>query len=124
LHTQKVEQLLCNFELLRSPVIAKGVVAIADVSPGPHDAVGTFLEGPQHVRRAYSTGAHHPQQPHVGRILHPAYPRGVGACIRAPVAGEDYDPGVKTIRFFLHVSVSLEDICCRTDARLFKPYVQ
>jgi hypothetical protein len=79
--TQQLDQLFGDFEPLRGPVIAKGVMAIADVSPGPHHAVGAFFERPQHVRRADSPGAHHPDQSHVGRILHSAHPGRIRACV-------------------------------------------
>jgi hypothetical protein len=107
--TQHVEQLFCYFELLRSPVIAKGVMAISDVSPGPHDAVRAFFERPENVPRADPAGAHHSDEPHVGRILHPAHSGGICTGIRTPVAGEDDDSGIETVCFLIHSRVSLED---------------
>jgi hypothetical protein len=105
--TQEIEQLLCYFELLRSPVIAKGVMAIADVSPGPHHAVRAFFERPENVPRADPAGTHHPDQPDVGRILHPTHTGCVRSCVRAPITGEDDDTGIEIFGAFLHIAFSM-----------------
>jgi hypothetical protein len=83
-------------------VIAKGVMAIAEMSPRPHHAVGAFFECPEDVRRADPAGTHHPDQPHVSRILHPAYSGGIRSGVRTPVAGEDDDAGIEIIFFLFH----------------------
>jgi hypothetical protein len=88
-------------------VIAKGVMAIADVSSGPHDAVRALLERPENVPRAYSAGTHHPDQPNVGRILHPTHTGRIRSGVRAPVAGEDNNSRIEVVNLFLHITFSL-----------------
>jgi len=78
-------------------VIAKGVMAIAYVSPGPHHAVRAFFKCPEHVCRADPAGTHHPDQPHIGRVLHPANTGSIRARVRAPVTGEDDYSGVEIV---------------------------
>jgi hypothetical protein len=83
-------------------VIAKGVMAIAEMSPRPHHAVGTFFKCPEDVSRADPTGTHHPDQPHVSWVLHSAYSGCIRSGIGAPVAGEDDNAGIKIIFLFFH----------------------
>jgi len=89
-------------------VIAKGVMAIAEVSPGPHHAIGAFFKGTKNVRRTDPPGTHHPDEPYIGRILHPAHPGSIRPSIRAPVTGEHHNSRIEIIRLFLHNVISLE----------------
>jgi len=72
-------------------------MAIAEVSPGPHHAIRAFFECPDYVCRTDSAGAHHPDDPYIGRILHPAHPGSIRSSIRAPVAGENDDSRIKIV---------------------------
>jgi hypothetical protein len=91
-------------------VIAKGVMAIAEMSPRPHHAVCAFFECPEYVCRADPAGTHYPDQPHVGGILHPPHSGSIRTRIRTPVAGENDDSRVKTICFLTHTYVSSSPI--------------
>jgi len=86
-----------DLELLRSPVIAKGVMAIAEVSPRPHHAVCAFFECSEYVCRADSAGTHHPDQPHIGWILHPSHTGSIRTCVRTPITGENDYSGIKIV---------------------------
>jgi hypothetical protein len=104
--SQKPEKLFSDLELLRSPMIAKGVMAIAEMSPRPHHAICAFFECSKHMGGADPTGTHHPDQPHISRILHPTYSGCIRSRIRAPITGEDDDSGIKIIFLFFHNLIS------------------
>jgi hypothetical protein len=89
-------------------MIAKSVMAIAEMSPRPHHAVCAFFKCPEYMRRADPAGTHHPDKPHVSRILHPAHPGSIRSGIRAPVAGEDDDSWVEIVFLFFHFTFSLQ----------------
>jgi hypothetical protein len=97
-----------DLELLRSSMIAKGVMAIAEMSPRPHHAVGAFFKCTEYVCRADPSGTHHPYQSHIGRILYPTHPGRIRTRIRTPVTGEDDDSGVKIIFLLFHSLLSLQ----------------
>jgi hypothetical protein len=70
-------------------------MAIADVSAAHEDPIRTFLKGLEDVMGRDSGGAHHPDVPHVGRILEAAHSGKIGAGVSAPVAKESEDPWFK-----------------------------
>jgi hypothetical protein len=78
-------------------MIAKGIMAITEMSPRPHHAVCTFFKCPEDMCRADPTGTHHPDQPDIGWILHPSYSGSIRTRIRTPITGENDDSGVKIV---------------------------
>jgi hypothetical protein len=78
-------------------VIAKGIMAIAEVSPRPHHAVCAFFKCSEHMSGSDPARTHHPDYPHVGRIFHPTHTCGIRSRIRTPVTCKNDDFGVKII---------------------------
>jgi len=72
-------------------VITFQVMAFTGMSPGNPDAVRTFAQGGQKEFGAHPAGARYPDNPDIGRILHPADPGKVGSPIAAPVAQKSDD---------------------------------
>jgi hypothetical protein len=66
-------------------------MAIADVSAAYEDPIRAFLKGLEDVMGRDGGRAHHPDVPHVGRILKAAHSGKIGAGVCAPVAKERQD---------------------------------
>jgi len=67
-------------------VITFQVMAFAGMSPGYPDAVSAFPQGCQEKLRIHPAGARNPDDPDVGRILHPADAGQISGPVAAPVA--------------------------------------
>jgi len=67
-------------------VITVPVMAFTQVSAAYKDAVGPADKTIHEKDRVYSAGAHHPDDPDMGRILKPRHPSCVSRRIAAPVA--------------------------------------
>jgi len=79
-------QILKQGEFATGIVITFQVMAFTGMSPGDPDAVGTFPQGRQEKLRIHPAGARNPDDPDVGRVLHPADAGQVGGPVAAPVA--------------------------------------
>ena len=67
-------------------VITVPVMAFAQVSAANKDAVGPVDKTIHEKDRVYSAGAHHPDDPDMGRILKTGYPCRITRRIATPVA--------------------------------------
>jgi hypothetical protein len=63
-------------------------MAFAEVSAAGKDAVRPVPESVQDEGRFDPAGAHHPDHPDMGRVLHPADTGRIGCGVTAPVAEE------------------------------------
>jgi hypothetical protein len=77
--------------------ITSQVMAVTDVSAGHHHPVGSRLKRIQQKTMIHSPGAHEPDEPDVGGVLHSRHPCQVGPRIRAPVTQKRDDLGFKCI---------------------------
>jgi len=66
---QTVEYDLDRLSPCQCFVITVQVMTFAQVSPHDHDAVCSFGQRMSHKIRVHHAGAHHPNGPHIGRIL-------------------------------------------------------
>ncbi len=74
-------------------------MAVADVSPRDQYAVGTHLKCLEDEVWIDTAGTHHPDNPHIGRILKTADACKISGRIGTPVAGKCDDLGFE---FFNH----------------------
>jgi hypothetical protein len=79
-------QILKQSEFATGVVITFQVMAFTGMSPGNPDTVCTFTQGRQKKFGTHSPGAWNPDDPDIGRILHPADTGKIGSPITAPVA--------------------------------------
>jgi hypothetical protein len=63
-------------------------MTVANVSPRHQHAVSAGIKGLEDKVGIDPAGTHHPDNPHIGRILKAAYPCQVSSGIGAPVAGK------------------------------------
>ena len=63
-------------------------MAVADVSAGDEDPIGTSFKPLEDKIGVDPAGAHDPDNPHVGRVLETADPGQVGSRIGAPITGK------------------------------------
>ena len=73
------------------------VMTVTDVSAGDHDTVSPRFKGVQEKAMVHSSGAHEPDEPDVGGVLHSRHPRQVCPRIRAPVTQKRDDLGFKFV---------------------------
>ena len=77
-------------EFASGVVITFQVMAFTGMSPGHPHPVGTLPQGGQEKLGAHATGAGNPDDPDVGRVLHPAYAGQVRCAVAAPIAQKGY----------------------------------
>jgi hypothetical protein len=73
-------------------------MAFSQVSTNHQNAIGALFEGMDDQMRTHHTGAHHPDNPQVRRILHTTDPSQVSSSIRSPRAQESYDDRLEILR--------------------------
>jgi hypothetical protein len=73
-------------------------MAVADMSPRHQDPVGALLKGLEDEIGIDPSGTHHPDNPHVGRVLKTAHACKIRSRIGAPVAGKGNDLWAKFLR--------------------------
>jgi hypothetical protein len=83
-----LDQILEQSELASCEVITFQVMAVAWVSPGNPDAVGTVPEGGKDEFGAHPRRAWNPDDPDIGRVLKATDPCQVCRAVTAPVAQE------------------------------------
>jgi hypothetical protein len=83
-----LNQILEQSELASCEIITFQVMAVAGVSPGNPDTVGTVPEGGEDEFRAHPGGAGNPDNPDIGRVLETADACQVCRAVAAPVAQE------------------------------------
>jgi len=78
-------------------LITSQVMAVTDVSAGDHDPVSPRFKRVQQKTVIHSPGAHQPDEPYVGRVLHSRNPGQVGPGISTPVTQKRDDLGFKCV---------------------------
>jgi hypothetical protein len=73
------------------------VMAITLASPAHKHAVNPLLKRQQHMMRRHAGRAHHPDNPHIGRILQSTNPSQVSSRVRSPGAQKADDFGFKIV---------------------------
>jgi hypothetical protein len=86
INAQDINQFPGHAEHLLCLYITIQVMTVADVSPSHQHAVGAGFKGLQNKVGIDPARTHHPDNPHIGRILKPAHPRKISSGIGAPVA--------------------------------------
>lgn len=66
-------------------------MALTEVSSSYKDTIRSIDKPIHEEDRVNTAGAHDPDYPHVGRILEPCHPCGIGRCITTPVAEKTED---------------------------------
>jgi len=74
-------------------------MAIADMSPSHQNTVGALVKGLQQKTEMDPSGAHHPDQADVGRVLNPGNPGQISSGIGTPVAHKGRDPWFYCVGF-------------------------
>ena len=88
---QQPEQLPGFFNDRPASDITFQVMAVADVSAGNQDAVGPFQKRLEQKSLIDPAGAHQPDQPDIGRILHTRHSGQIRPGIGTPVADKSQD---------------------------------
>jgi hypothetical protein len=91
MNPRKLQQLLEEGHPFLSHDITTLVMTFADASAGDKDAIRPFLKGFQHIMRRDGSGAHDPDRPYGGRILHSTDPSQVSRSVSSPCAQECND---------------------------------
>jgi hypothetical protein len=87
-------------------------MAVAHVSSGNQDTVGTHLQSFEDKIGTHTAGTHHPNDAHVGRILKAADACQVSCRIGTPVTGKRNDPGVEFFGHILMLPFQLKIVNC------------
>jgi hypothetical protein len=91
-----VEHLGKQFVPSQGFIIAFLVVAVSRMAPGDKNSVGSFGECFQNKLRVDAAAAHDPDDAKIGSVSHAGCAGQVSAGVRAPVAQETDEPGLKS----------------------------
>jgi hypothetical protein len=96
--------------------ITRLVMTFAEASAGHKDAVRPCLQGLQDIMGRDRPGAHHPDDPDRGRILHSTDPSQVSGCISSPGTQKSYDFRLK----LCHQATPFNGLTTKSEIRISK----